>query len=450
MPVMMDMEELLAQISNKDVVSYMREASVCYHAGALRACIVMSYIALFDDMRAKLEQLAKINAKAKTIWQQVERAASEQKVFESKMADQLQAEGFLTAAEGKQLNILRDMRNRAAHPSGVESKPEEARFVYRAVIDDFLSQKLLKTNTAVDAIIAKLAKSNLFPTVSIEDITTIAGDEISEIHPGAYPYLIEKLVGATASTDSATSSNAERLMVGLARLDRAELRSALSAKIIVQQSHDSDYAKLIGRLIAADGRLVLDIGEAATIRINTLLVDAAKSPGKMVPNRYSHPARQFASLAEALGDDATVNSYEAAADAIIAQYPTSTLLLDALGDLPKLAAKLIKIWKKRSKSSTFATANSFADFLPTLDEYAESYLDGKDALDILAGVVAAAEWGAHNAQEVRSGKFEVAPTIRKLACSYANTHKKNADKIVEAHLTGVTASQFVTDEFPEE
>jgi len=55
------------------------------------------------------------------------------------MADQFHAEGFLSKAESKQLNIIRDMRNRAAHPSGAIPTAEEARFVYRAVIDDFLS-----------------------------------------------------------------------------------------------------------------------------------------------------------------------------------------------------------------------------------------------------------------------------------------------------------------------
>lgn len=59
-----DMEELLSRIQNKAIVDYMREGIGCYHAGAYRGCIVLSYIALFDDLSQKLHELAKTNATA--------------------------------------------------------------------------------------------------------------------------------------------------------------------------------------------------------------------------------------------------------------------------------------------------------------------------------------------------------------------------------------------------
>ena len=82
---LMDMEELLARISNPDVVGYMREATKCYGAGAYRGCIVLSYIALFDDMRAKLSQLSTINKTARSVHTEVEKRANDQDVFESFM-----------------------------------------------------------------------------------------------------------------------------------------------------------------------------------------------------------------------------------------------------------------------------------------------------------------------------------------------------------------------------
>ena len=83
MSTLADMEELLASISNKDMVDYMREALICYGASAYRGCIVMSYLALFDDLKLKLGELAKINGLAKTIWQEVERRSGNQEIFES-------------------------------------------------------------------------------------------------------------------------------------------------------------------------------------------------------------------------------------------------------------------------------------------------------------------------------------------------------------------------------
>jgi hypothetical protein len=49
-----DMEELVATVPEKDIASYLREAFVCYGAGAYRGCIVLTHIALFEGLRQKL------------------------------------------------------------------------------------------------------------------------------------------------------------------------------------------------------------------------------------------------------------------------------------------------------------------------------------------------------------------------------------------------------------
>jgi hypothetical protein len=63
-----DMEELLATIPGSDIREYMREAMSCYMASAYRGSLVLSYIALFDDLLAKLAELANVNSTAKTIF----------------------------------------------------------------------------------------------------------------------------------------------------------------------------------------------------------------------------------------------------------------------------------------------------------------------------------------------------------------------------------------------
>jgi len=57
-----DMEELLARIVASAAADYMAEALKCYHAGAYRACVVTSYIALFHDLRMKLVPLVPVNS----------------------------------------------------------------------------------------------------------------------------------------------------------------------------------------------------------------------------------------------------------------------------------------------------------------------------------------------------------------------------------------------------
>ncbi len=77
--MLMDMEELLGRISNRAMVGYMREASTCYAAGAYRGCIVLSYIALFDDLRAKLDHLAKVSKTAQKVHKEVEKRAGDRR-----------------------------------------------------------------------------------------------------------------------------------------------------------------------------------------------------------------------------------------------------------------------------------------------------------------------------------------------------------------------------------
>nr|CAC9147454.1 Uncharacterised protein [Escherichia coli] len=45
-----DMEELIGDIVDVELKEYMREALICYMTGAHRACVVLSFIAIFEDL----------------------------------------------------------------------------------------------------------------------------------------------------------------------------------------------------------------------------------------------------------------------------------------------------------------------------------------------------------------------------------------------------------------
>ena len=443
-----DMEELLEKISNKEVVDYMREASMCYSTGAHRGCVVLSYIALFDDMRAKLSQFSKINSAAKLIWQEVEKRAGNQEVFESYMADKLQSEGFLTTAEHKQLGIIRDIRNRAAHPSGIKIKAEEARYIYCVVIDDFLSQSLLKTTHAVDALISRLEKSNFFPTTNIDEISEIAKQETLDIHPSAYPYLFAKLIDSLKGTDEQKNKNAERMVVGLARLNSPVIRDLIRSSIVVKQSHDKEFGSLIGRVIASDALVLAGLNADAIIRVRALLEASLNNVKSRPLTRLSHPAKQLAAMIVALGEVTLLNDYPSLTSAVIKMFPFSSEILQKLDDSPKIFQQFVKFWKKSSSSTTFETANGFADALAEIDDYC-TLLSGEDALHLISGVVEAAEWGARRSKSLRTSKFKDAPNIRKLAIDYIGKNQKSADKIIGSHLSNTTASAFLQDELTE-
>src|SRR5262245_19334729 len=116
---MSDMPELLARVQDPSMRDYMREALACWNAGAFRGCIVMSYAAVFDHLRARLTELAAVNGKAKKISDDIEKRAEEQDVFETEMINRLRSTAFITQPDYDLLVTIRDRRHKAAHPSGV-------------------------------------------------------------------------------------------------------------------------------------------------------------------------------------------------------------------------------------------------------------------------------------------------------------------------------------------
>ena len=189
-----DMEELIARIDRLSARDYMAEALRCYQAGAFRACVVLSYSAVFDDLRAKLAPLAKVNKGAKKIHDEIEKKVKSNEVYESFLSDQLATAGIIDAAQRVNLDIIMKVRNKAAHPSGVHASAEEARHVFFESIDKFLSKPELQTTVAADGIIEVLPQGNFFPTNQLKDIQSIVEDEIATVHEQAIPYLIHKLI----------------------------------------------------------------------------------------------------------------------------------------------------------------------------------------------------------------------------------------------------------------
>jgi hypothetical protein len=121
------MEELVSSVQREEIRDYMSESLSCYMAGAYRASVVFTFIALFDDILAKLGELGKLNKKAKTVFDSAIQKRADQEVFETYLIDQLKSNSLLTALDAGFLETLRTLRNKAAHPSGHHASAEEAR-----------------------------------------------------------------------------------------------------------------------------------------------------------------------------------------------------------------------------------------------------------------------------------------------------------------------------------
>ena len=229
MPHLHDMEELVNSIQSNKIKEYMKEALSCYMASAYRACIVLTYISLFDDIVTKLGELGKVNRKAKRIHDEAEKRMEAQDIYEKYLIDQLQSHSLLPSLDMAFLEILRVLRNKSAHPSGHNASAEEARFIFFEAINRFLSKPILTTTQLVDDILSRLDGEYFFPSTDIGSITSVVMKELENIHYSTYPYLVNKFLEKTSSPNSEVARNADFFLTGL-----ASIKDSLASESIVK------------------------------------------------------------------------------------------------------------------------------------------------------------------------------------------------------------------------
>src|ERR1700722_13843919 len=262
-----DMEETLARVVRAASRDYMGEALRCYQAGAFRACVVLSSIALFDDLKSKIAELAKVNKVAKDINDEITKKHAAQDVFETFLSDQLIKAQLVDPGQEVQLKLIRELRNKAAHPTGVHASAEQARFVFFETVDKFLSKADLQTTHAVDALLERLKLGNFFPSNNIEEIAAIVATEKKTIHVAALPYLLQRTVELAKTGDDTGKRNAQFLISGLAKLGDPEVRARIQKIVVAGESSNPEFGDVIISCAAIDPDILEGLGTVEIARI---------------------------------------------------------------------------------------------------------------------------------------------------------------------------------------
>ncbi|MEC4024918.1 hypothetical protein VSO52_19340 [Pseudomonas fulva] len=441
-----DMEELIATISDAEIRDYMREAMSCYMAGAYRGSIVLSYIALFDDILVKLGELAKVNTVAKTISDEALKKKANQDVYENFLIDQLTSKSLLSGLDGAFLTTLRILRNKSAHPSGHKPSAEEARFIFFETVSRFLSRPILSTTQLVDEILARLGNSNFFPNTDISEINAVTNEETSKLHDEALPQLIARLTKLVASGDANSSSNSSRFLLGLAKENKPLVTSEIKKKVIEAKADDPLYGELIIQLISANGKLFLGLPTVCIGRLRSIIskkiatLTSALSETKLV-----HPVRALASIAKELKPEELFGTFEVEIKDLIKKRPYSQQTIKFVAqNKATLAPLYITELLADAGSSTFSVANSFAGVVDSLDAALSELLSDHECFQLIVAVSKAADFGAWSSAALESAKYSAIPKIRSSAINYINSNKLGAESyLVEKLKFNETADKFV-------
>ncbi|MGC5702997.1 hypothetical protein J4P02_22580 [Pseudomonas sp. NFXW11] len=427
-----DLEELVSSIRNTEMKNYMREAMSCYMAGAYRACIVLTFIAMFEDISKKLEELGKINKKARSISQEIEKRKNEQDIFESYLLDQLKANNLIPAIDHDFYQIIKTLRNKSAHPSGHRCSAEEARFVIYESITRFMCHPNFSTTQACDEILSRIGDSNFFPSNLISATTETVKKEISNVHETAVPYLLEKIIDKYLTSESSTLRNCEFFINGLARIDREDICTEIKLRLIEKKITNKNYHNIIFSSICANAKLLKNIHNVTLSRIKPLLSEAIsnKNPSSS-ETLFDHPASFFRSIVEQDMALFITENLLSEFQSFIEKFPYSKLILKVGLPQENLYDLLAKNLLNLAGSNHFDTANSFIEHVNELDEITNNLLLPKDCFELIVQINSAAETGAWRSIRVRDSNFSRIPNIKASALSFISSSSEDAQQICQ-------------------
>ncbi len=427
-----DMEELISDIVDVELKEYMREALTCYMTGAHRACVVLSFIAIFEDLLKKLDGMATTNKTARAIFTEISKKRDEQKVYENDLLNKLKSEKIITEIDADFLTVLKTLRNKAAHPSGHKPTAEEARYVYSETINRFLSKPVLSTTQVADQILSKLTNAYLFPTTNITDHSAVVNDGVKNLHSDGYSYLLLKLIESLDHANEQIKTNAKRYLLGLAfKPLNHDVLQQIKKHIIIDCCSDNNKAQLIMECIATNYRLLEGLDEIVYLRLNKIFEDSIISSKTSDQHTYlKHPIQISKSLLKL--DEEIINKFfKKSVDDVLEKYKLSPLLMNIVKNKDWAKRKVINSIFEKAGSSTFDEANSFARSASAYDEDLSHLMSNMECLELIVRVCDAGIWGAYGAEGMMKGKFNNIPKVKEKALKALMEDETASQELIE-------------------
>lgn len=427
-----DMEELISTVPERHIANFLQEALCCYGAGAYRACVVLSHIALFDGLREKLIALAPVNSTAKSIVDHIEPLASAQKVFELPLIHQMRSAAIISQLESDILEQLNRQRNKAAHPSGHKVTAEEARFVFSEVIKKFLSQPIRQTSVIVEKILTKLPDSNFFPSHNLPEIKLIVRQEMELLDKAAIPALLSKLGKEIDGQEAQAKRNARFFVLGLLSLKDQEVRGLVIKYIVDQLCANKDNYEFITEVTTCDPRMLSEFGSATKLRCIPLYIKNAEvNSVHGTFTQLSNPAHLLGAALHELGEDFMLSEYQSFTRAVMEQVPTTPQFIRFIRNSPKLLSQLQGSYISRAGAQEWKISNSFSEALPGIDGALSQVVSDEWAFRLIVAVALGAYYGGFEPLALTRRKFSNVPELKKKAVDFVENAPDTASNIIK-------------------
>lgn len=419
-----DMEELISTIDDINMQNYMREALRCYMTDAHRACVIMSFITIHENIYIKLDRLSLVNSTAKKIHDEISPLRDNQVVFEKEMIDRLSKENIITKLDASFIEILAKLRNKAAHPSGHSPSAEEARYIFSESITRFLSKPVLSAHQISDEILESLGGGNLFPTLKISDYAVIAQHELSRLTVEGLPYLLNKLIKNLDDTNETIKSNALRFILGMGSEGaKEETLSSLRRILIEKHIHKTERENCIVLLISCNYRLLEGLNDPTYIRMNQVIISNNEQVDPTIStNKTKNPLQNLKSISK-IDPIIAKSKLSGATEAIIQKFKYNTDLYAIIKNTDWMMDVLFETLLNMARAYDFGPANEFAKFIVNADDEISQLLTEKQCFSLLAGIYKAKTYGATQSERIVNSNFKSVAKIREKAVKGSQEEK---------------------------
>jgi hypothetical protein len=298
---LVDLEVLLIRCRQERAKTYIKEAIACYHAGAYRAAVISTWIAVVYDFVGKLDQLALAGDKnATTLLEDFKKICSAHDIVRSlefeRSVPRCARSTFelISEIEFQNLTRLWEERHRCAHPSMISGDevydpgPETARYHLRNAIESLLQHEPSQGKHALDRIFADL-DSDLFPESVEEVVVRLQGGPLRSPRQSLLRNYVMALLKtllveqpqpaggliARIRQESEIARRQERIIQSLSaihRLHPSRVNDVFKADlpVILSRTEDSRIGRLV-RLIAGVRETLDAIPEAQLQRIEAFV-----------------------------------------------------------------------------------------------------------------------------------------------------------------------------------
>lgn len=432
MAYLRDMEELIGTIEDINMQSYMREALRCYMADAHRACIIMSFITIHENIYTKLDRLALVNRTAKTIYDEITPLRENQAVFEKEMVDRLSKENIISKLDASFVTLLGNLRNKSAHPSGHSPSAEEARYVFSESISRFLSKPILSAHQVSDEILESLGGGNLFPTLKVSDYATIVQHELSRMSLEGLPYLLNKLISNLDSPNEIIKTNALRFILGMGcEGAKDETISSIKKILIEKQIHKTERENCIILIISCNYKLLENLSPPTYIRLNEVIIKNNDQADLSSPtNKTKNPLQNLKSISK-LSPELSKLHFMRSASSIINKFKYNTDLYQIVESSSWMVDLLFETLLNEARNYDFTNANNFAKFIVNVDDTVCKILTSKQCFSLLAGIYKANTYGANYSEKIVDNEYKSIPLIKEKALIGVGQEKEQYQEILK-------------------